>query len=76
MRTSTTSGDVPAVLPHAYALVAGPGIGQFYAVKLSGVSYESLEHLEPSSRTSAATWGIERIKAAMDKRHRMKAWGK
>jgi hypothetical protein len=71
----TLSGKLPASIPHAYALVEGPGIGQWYAVKLTNVTYEAHEHLEPSARTEAATFGIERIKLAMDRRHHQRKWG-
>lgn len=64
-------------VPHAYALIpceSRPGL--FYAVHLSKVQAEQLEHLEPNARPLAAPFGMLRIGAAMEKRHLQKLWSK
>ena len=64
-------------VPHAYALIPCEGRpGLFYAVHLSRVQAEKLDHLEPNSRPLAATFGMLRIAAAMEKRHQQKLWSK
>ncbi len=64
-------------IPHAYALIPQPGRpGRFYAVHLLNVTADGLEHLEPSGRSEAATFGMQRIERAMDKRHKEKQWAK
>lgn len=63
-------------VPHAYALVPCKGKpGLFYAVHLTGVVADALEHLEPNGRPLAAPFGMLRIEAAMNKRHQQKKWG-
>ncbi len=63
-------------VPHAYALIPAEGRpGLFYAVHLTGVQAEQLEHLEPNSRCLSAPFGLIRIPAAMEKRHAEKKWG-
>lgn len=65
--------EVP--VPHAYALVPAKGRpGLFYAVHLTNVQAEKLEHLEPNSRCLSAPFGLIRIEAAMQKRHAEKKW--
>lgn len=62
-------------VPHAYALIPHPEKeGLFYAVHLSNVYAEGLEHLEGSGRPSAAVFGMIRITQAMQLRHRAKKW--
>ncbi len=62
-------------VPHAYALVPDPERrGKFFAVHLSNVVAEGLEHLELSGRSETAPYGMKRIEAAMEKRHRLKGW--
>lgn len=64
-------------IPHAYALIPQPGRpGRFYAVHLANVTADQLDHLEPSGRSEAATFGMQRIERAMDRRHREKLWAK
>lgn len=62
-------------VPHAYALIPAEGRpGLFYAVHLSNVQAEKLDHLEPNSRCLSAPFGLIRIHAAMEKRHHEKKW--
>lgn len=63
------------IIPHAYALIPHPGRpGRFYAVHLGNVTADTLTHLEPSDRSEAATFGMQRIERAMQKRHKEKLW--
>ncbi len=63
-------------VPHAYALIPAEGRpGLFYAVHLSNVQAEQLDHLEPNSRCLSAPFGLIRIHAAMERRHHEKKWG-
>jgi hypothetical protein len=63
-------------IPHAYALVPHPTRqGLYYTVHLEGVVAERLEHLEFSKRAEAAPYGMQRIEAAMQRRHHHKKWG-
>jgi len=61
---------------HAYALIPDPvRAGRFYAVHLTNVIAGGLEHLEPGARSQVAPYGLLRIQAAMETRHRRKKWG-
>lgn len=63
-------------IPHAYALVKDPRQpGRWFAVHLTDVVAGGLEILEPSDRHEPATYGMERIKVAMQRRHVEKKWG-
>lgn len=62
-------------IPNAFALVPGPGPGQWYAVHLRGARAREIVHLEPNERPSGAAWGMNRIHAAMDKLYRKRSWG-
>lgn len=62
-------------VPHAYALIPDPNrVGRFFAVHLSDVLAAGLEHLEPSGRSEAAAYGLQRIARAQDRRHKEKRW--
>lgn len=64
-------------IPHAYALVQDPKRpGRWFAVHLTDVVAGGCEILEPSDRNEPATYGLERIKLAMHRRHKEKKWGK
>jgi hypothetical protein len=66
-----------APIPHAYALIPVEGRpGRFYAVHLRNVTAMGLDHLEPSGRSEAATYGLGRINRDMEKRHKEKGWSK
>lgn len=62
-------------VPHAYALVPDPvRRGRFFAVHLTNVVAGGLEHLEVNGRSETAPYGLQRMGAAMEKRHRLKGW--
>lgn len=62
-------------IPHAYALIADPNRpGRFFAVHLTDVIAQGLDILEPSGRSEPATYGLQRIDRAADRRHKEKRW--
>lgn len=63
-------------IAHAYALIPDPDKpGRFFALHLTDVIAGGVEHLEPSSRSTIAAYGLQRIERAMEARHRRRAWG-
>ncbi len=62
-------------IPHAYALLQDPARpGRFFAVHLTDLIAKGIEFLEPSARSEPATYGLGRMRAAMEDRHRRKTW--
>ncbi len=60
---------------HAYALVPDPKNPlKFFAVHLTNVTAQGLSILEPSDRPEPATYGLERIQKAQQRRHTEKKW--
>lgn len=62
-------------VPHAYALMQDPHRpGKYFAVHLSNVIAEDIEYLEASARAENVAYGLRRLSAAMEERHRRRAW--